>query len=75
MRKLAVLILLLFAATPLLAQKRPRARDLGIPFDGVPGARNALTDVPGVELIRRDVKELERLGLMPRSTEGDPGRR
>lgn len=28
----------------------PRARDLGIPFDGTPGARNALVDVPGVEI-------------------------
>lgn len=26
----------------------PRARDLGVPFDGVPGPWNALTDVPGV---------------------------
>jgi D-aminopeptidase len=28
----------------------PRARDLGIPFDGTPGAFNAITDVPGVEV-------------------------
>jgi D-aminopeptidase len=27
---------------------KPRARDLGVPFDGVPGALNAITDVPGV---------------------------
>ena len=27
-----------------------RARDLGVPFDGTPGARNAITDVPGVEV-------------------------
>ncbi|MFZ2506949.1 MAG: P1 family peptidase [Steroidobacteraceae bacterium] len=26
----------------------PRARDLGVPFDGVPGPLNAITDVPGV---------------------------
>jgi L-aminopeptidase/D-esterase-like protein len=26
---------------------RPRARALGIPFDGAPGAYNATTDVPG----------------------------
>ncbi len=26
----------------------PRARDLGIPFEGTPGALNAITDVPGV---------------------------
>jgi L-aminopeptidase/D-esterase-like protein len=29
---------------------RPRARELGIPFGGVPGPVNAITDVPGVEL-------------------------
>jgi D-aminopeptidase len=29
---------------------RPRARALGIPFDGLPGPLNAITDVPGVEL-------------------------
>jgi L-aminopeptidase/D-esterase-like protein len=28
----------------------PRARDLGVPFDGTPGALNAITDVPGVEV-------------------------
>jgi L-aminopeptidase/D-esterase-like protein len=27
---------------------KPRARDLGIPFEGTPGARNAITDVKGV---------------------------
>ncbi len=30
--------------------KKPRARDLGIPFDGAPGKYNAITDVPGVEV-------------------------
>ncbi|HUP01432.1 MAG TPA: P1 family peptidase [Gemmatimonadota bacterium] len=29
---------------------KPRARDLGIPFDGTPGPLNALTDVIGVEV-------------------------
>jgi len=29
---------------------RPRARALGIPFDGIPGEHNAITDVPGVEV-------------------------
>jgi D-aminopeptidase len=32
------------------AQPRPRARDLGVPFDGRPGASNAITDVTGVEV-------------------------
>ncbi len=30
--------------------RSPRARDLGVPFDGEPGAWNALTDVPGLEV-------------------------
>ncbi len=32
----------------LTAQSRPRARDLGVPFDGTPGPLNAITDVAGV---------------------------
>jgi D-aminopeptidase len=31
-------------------QTRPRARDLGVPFDGRPGPLNAITDVAGVEV-------------------------
>jgi len=31
-----------------LAADRPRARDLGVPFDGTPGPLNAITDVAGV---------------------------
>ncbi|MFQ6123537.1 MAG: P1 family peptidase [Candidatus Heimdallarchaeota archaeon] len=30
--------------------KKPRARDLGIPFEGSPGPLNAITDVQGVEV-------------------------
>ena len=30
------------------AQSRPRARDLGVPFDGTPGPLNAITDIEGV---------------------------
>jgi L-aminopeptidase/D-esterase-like protein len=33
-----------------LRKDKPRARDLGIPFDGVPGPLNAITDVEGVEV-------------------------
>jgi D-aminopeptidase len=29
---------------------KPRARDIGIPFDGTPGPNNAITDIPGVEV-------------------------
>jgi D-aminopeptidase len=32
------------------AQTKPRARDLGVPFDGTPGPNNAITDVKGVEV-------------------------
>jgi len=32
------------------AQSKPRARDLGVPFDGTPGRYNAITDVAGVEV-------------------------
>ena len=31
-------------------ERRPRARDLGIVFDGEPGALDAITDVPGLEV-------------------------
>lgn len=34
----------------LQAQTKPRARDLGVPFDGTPGRWNAITDVFGVEV-------------------------
>ncbi len=34
----------------LSAQAKPRARDLGVPFDGAPGRYNAITDVAGVEV-------------------------
>ena len=30
--------------------QKPRARDLGLPFPGVPGPFNAITDVPGVRV-------------------------
>ncbi|MGJ8522566.1 Beta-peptidyl aminopeptidase BapA [Carnimonas sp. R-84981] len=33
-----------------MSKQKPRARDLGIQFDGVPGPNNAITDVPGVEV-------------------------
>ncbi len=37
-------------AANLAAQQKPRARDLGVPFDGTPGPLNAITDVAGVEV-------------------------
>ncbi len=39
-------LLLAFATAASLAE--PRARDLGVPFDGEPGPLNAITDVAGV---------------------------
>jgi D-aminopeptidase len=71
---------------PVLAQDRaPRARDLGIPFDGNPGAFNAITDVAGVEvgfttLIRGEGALVEGQGpvrtgvtaILPRGRKFDP---
>ncbi|MGA2966560.1 MAG: P1 family peptidase [Terriglobales bacterium] len=45
---LSVFLLALTAVAP--GQTKPRARDLGIPFDGTPGPLNAITDVKGVEV-------------------------
>jgi L-aminopeptidase/D-esterase-like protein len=40
----------LFVAAALAQTSKPRARDLGIPFDGTTGPLNAITDVAGVEV-------------------------
>ena len=45
MRSILALILALSAG---IAGANPRARDLGVPFDGEPGPLNAITDVTGV---------------------------
>jgi len=51
LRKICVLfLLLLLIVQGALSQNKPRARDLGIPFDGTPGPNNAITDVAGVEV-------------------------
>jgi D-aminopeptidase len=50
MRITPVLLAVLLATAAASAQTKPRARDLGIPFDGTPGALNAITDVTGVEV-------------------------
>ncbi len=44
------LVFLLALFLPLALGAKPRARDLGVPFDGKPGALNAITDVAGVEV-------------------------
>lgn len=51
MRTVFVSALMAIALTQIAAaQAKPRARDLGIPFDGAPGPLNAITDVAGVEV-------------------------
>src|SRR5258708_22982406 len=45
-------IIISFLGSTLHAQEKPvakpRARDLGVPFDGTPGPLNAITDIPGI---------------------------
>src|SRR3989442_3091408 len=48
MRVRSLLLALVLITGQLTAQSRPRARDLGVPFDGTPGPLNAITDVAGV---------------------------
>lgn len=42
--------IVLFCTAFAMAQIKPRARDLGVPFDGNRGQFNAITDVKGVEV-------------------------
>ena len=61
-------VLAFIAALTMSADPKPRARDLGIPFDGSPGRFNAITDVAGVEvghvtLISGDGKTAVRTGV------------
>jgi D-aminopeptidase len=42
------LAFVLWALCGVASAAEPRARDLGIPFDGTPGPLNAITDVTGV---------------------------
>jgi L-aminopeptidase/D-esterase-like protein len=75
--------LLLLSALALLATRaraaEPRGRDLGIPFDfGTPGAANAITDVPGVEvghvtLVQGDSVRTGVTAVLPRGR-GDAGK-
>jgi len=45
-----VIFLIITLSQFAMAQTKPRARDLGIPFEGTPGALNAITDVKGIEV-------------------------
>jgi D-aminopeptidase len=50
--KLPLLLAAFFFASVATAQTQtsPRARDLGVPFEGTPGPLNSITDVQGVEV-------------------------
>ena len=50
LRCFGFLFVLVLAPLTIFAQSKPRARDLGVPFDGAPGPFNAITDVKGVEV-------------------------
>jgi D-aminopeptidase len=49
-RNMLLLAMACAVAWPAAGQQKPRARDLGVPFDGAPGPLNAITDVAGVEV-------------------------
>ena len=50
MRKIIAGILCFIAIVQGAGAQKPRARDIGIPFDGAPGKFNAITDVKGVQV-------------------------
>jgi D-aminopeptidase len=58
---------------------KPRARSLGIPFDGTPGPTNSITDVPGCEigyvtLLEGETVRTGATAILPRGRQqiGDP---
>jgi len=73
--RVKTLVLLFALLTTAFAQSKPRARDLGVPFDGTPGPMNAITDVGGVEvghttLISGEGKAAVRTGVTAVLTRG-----
>jgi D-aminopeptidase len=48
--KISLTIAVLLSIQTMATAQKPRARDIGIPFDGKPGNFNAITDVKGVEV-------------------------
>ncbi|OGU31728.1 MAG: aminopeptidase [Ignavibacteria bacterium GWA2_55_11] len=48
--RLTPALLTIIAVASLYSQPKPRARDIGVPFEGTPGKFNAITDVAGVEV-------------------------
>src|SRR5262249_11723274 len=49
-QRFSAIFALLSAPALVVAEGKPRARDLGIPLEGTPGPLNAITDVKGVEV-------------------------
>jgi L-aminopeptidase/D-esterase-like protein len=65
---LSVFLLFSLFVMSIEAQTKPRARDLGVPFEGTTGQFNAITDVKGVEvgyttLVSGDGKKAIRTGV------------
>lgn len=48
--KTFLLLLTTICIHSVISAQKPRARDIGIPFEGTPGKYNAITDVKGVEV-------------------------
>lgn len=57
----------MFNVEAALTPTNPRARDLGVPFDGEPGQWNAITDIPGLEVgyatVTEDTPVVARTGV------------
>jgi D-aminopeptidase len=49
-RRIGITLVFSLLVAAAAAQSEPRARDLGVPFDGTTGPFNAITDVKGVEV-------------------------
>jgi L-aminopeptidase/D-esterase-like protein len=70
MKKIQLLVFIMLVVSSIcldINAQKPRARDLGIPFEGMPGPLNAITDVAGVEvghstIIRGDGKQVPGTG-------------
>lgn len=67
-KTISTFLILTILAFSISAQTKPRARDLGIPFDGNTGKFNAITDIKGVEvgyttLISGEGKQAIRTGV------------
>ncbi len=68
LKHVCALLILLPATAAVYPQSKPRARDLGAPFEGTPGPLNAITDVQSVEVGHRTLISGEgalKVGLGP----------